>query len=53
MNAKFIVMDQIALHGATAEEAFKITKEYFPDISDEELNNLIENQLKKAKRWSS
>ena len=51
MDAKFVVKDQILFHNATAEEAFKITKEYFPEISDEELNILIENQLKKTKKW--
>jgi hypothetical protein len=47
MDAKFIVWDQISLHGATPKETFNIVREYFPEISDEELNVLIQEEVKK------
>ena len=46
--AKFVVWDQIALHGATPEETFDIVKEYCPEISDEELNVLIQEEVNKV-----
>jgi len=48
MNPKLVVWDQIALHGATPEETFNIVKEYFPEISDEELNVLIQEEVNKV-----
>ena len=47
MDEKFIVWDQIELHGATPEETFDIVREYFPDISDERLNKLIQDAVDK------
>ena len=50
MDAKFIVWDQISLHGATPKETFNTVKEYFPEISDEELNVLIQEEVEKNVR---
>jgi len=50
MDAKFIVWDQISLHGATPKETFNTVKEYFPEISDEELNVLIQEEVEKKVR---
>ena len=47
MDAKFIVWDQIALHGASPKETFNIVKEYFPEISDEELEVLIQEEVQR------
>ena len=49
MTEKFIVWDQIALHGASPEEAFKVVKEHYPEICDEELNRLIQQEVEKEK----
>jgi len=51
MSPKFIVWDQIALHGASPEETFNTVKEYFPEISDEELNVLIQEEVNKVEDY--
>ena len=48
MNPKLVIWDQIALHGASPEETFDTVKEYFPEISDEELNVLIQEEINKV-----
>jgi len=49
MNPTFIIWDQIALHGATPEKAFSTVKEFFPEIPDEELRVLIQEEVNKAR----
>ena len=48
-DAKFIVWDQIALHGASVEETLSVVKEFFPEVSDEDINSLIQEELKKKR----
>jgi|MDSZ01.2.fsa_nt_gb hypothetical protein len=45
--AEFIVYDLISLHNSTPEETKKTVKEYCPGISDEKIDILIKEELKK------
>ena len=49
MTEEHIICDQIALHGASALEAFKVVKEYYPETCDKKINSLIEKEVEKAK----
>ena len=50
MDEKFIVWDQIALHGASPEEAFEVVKEHYPEVCDEELNKLIQQEVENLRK---